>query len=207
MSRREIVLAEEDPRTGYPLLTATVVPRPIAWVSTVAADGVVNLAPHSFFSVSSARPPIVQFTSVGAKDSLRNVRETGEFVVNLVSEELAVAANATSTDFPAELDEFEQVGLVKESSRLVRPPRVAASPVAIECRLHQVIEVGDCFVVMGEVLCFAIDEEVLDPDAKRPHPAYERLRPVSRLGRDEWGRPADTFELKRIPFSDDDSGR
>lgn len=198
MNRREIVLAEEDPRAGYPLLTSSVVPRPIAWVSTVSSTGVVNLAPHSFFTVASARPAMVQFTSTGVKDSLTNVRETGEFVVCLVNEELAEAANATSASFPAEVDEFTEVGVQREPSRLVAPPRVAASPVAIECRLHRIVEVGDSFLVIGEVLCIAIDESVLDPTAKRVRPAYQALRPVARLGGpDEWAGPGELFRLSR----------
>ncbi|OYO03012.1 flavin reductase (DIM6/NTAB) family NADH-FMN oxidoreductase RutF [Propionibacteriaceae bacterium ES.041] len=198
MTRREIVLAEEDPRAGYPLLTSSVVPRPIAWVSTVSAAGVVNLAPHSFFTVASRRPAMVQFTSNGVKDSLTNVRETGEFVVNFVSEELAEAANATSATFPADVDEFAEVGLTTEPARLVAPPRVAASPIAIECRLHRIVEVGDSFLVIGEVLCVAIEESVLDPDAKRPRPAYQKLNPVARLGGpDEWAAPGDLFRLTR----------
>lgn len=192
------MLAEEDPRTGYPLLTSSVVPRPIAWVSTVSAAGVVNLAPHSFFTVASARPAMVQFTSNGVKDSLTNVRETGEFVVCLVNEELAAAANATSATFPADVDEFAEVGLTPEPSRLVAPPRVAASPIAIECRLHRIVEVGDSFLVIGEVLCIAVAEEVLDPEAKRVRPSYQKLRPVSRLGGpDEWAGPGELFRLTR----------
>jgi hypothetical protein len=109
-------------RGFYKLLTAVVVPRPIAWVSTRSADGVGNLAPHSFFTVSCVNPPMVQFTSVGKKDSLRNALETGEFVVCLATEALFEQVNATGTNFPAGVDEFAAVGLTAEPSALVAPP-------------------------------------------------------------------------------------
>jgi flavin reductase (DIM6/NTAB) family NADH-FMN oxidoreductase RutF len=127
----------------YRLLTSVVVPRPIAWVSTLAADGTTaNLAPHSFFTVACTDPPIVQFTSVGRKDSLRNIEATGEFVVNLAPEPLFEQINASAVDFPAEVDEFDAVGIEREPSLVVGPPRVAASPVALECRLHSTLGIG-----------------------------------------------------------------
>src|SRR3954449_6281245 len=131
-------LSVEDLGKGatYPWLTAVVVPRPIAWVSTVSPDGAGNLAPHSFFTVASAEPPVVSFTSVRTKDSLRNIRQTGEFVVNLAPRGLAEAVNTTGTDFPPDVDELAAAGLSAEPSRLVRPPRVAQSPVALECVLE-----------------------------------------------------------------------
>ncbi|MFF0815824.1 flavin reductase family protein [Rhodococcus sp. NPDC003318] len=168
----------------YALLTASVVPRPIAWVSTVSADGVANLAPYSFFTVASVTPAIVQFTSVTRKDSLENIEATGEFVVNLASESLAERVNATSATFPPDVDEFDAVGLTREPSALVAPPRVAESPIAIECGLHRVIEVGDSFVVMGTVRAVAVRSEVLAEDGL---PAFAAIAPLSRLGRTEWG--------------------
>lgn len=126
--RTEFNPAQMEPVAVYRLLTSTVVPRPIAWVSTVSADGVDNLAPHSFFTVSSAAPPIVQFTSVGRKDSLRNVEATGQFVVNLAPESLIDEVNKTATDFPAGVSEFDAVGVEREASTRVKAPRVAHSP-------------------------------------------------------------------------------
>lgn len=191
-------------RGTYPLLTAVVVPRPIAWVSSRSADGVDNLAPHSFFTVACARPPIVQFTSVGAKDSLRNVRETGEFVVNLAPEPLFEQVNATGTNYPPEISEFDAVGIAREPSRQVAPPRVADSPVAIECTLNRTLELGDSTLVLGDVVHIAIEEAVLDlsrPD--RPHPRIEDLRPLSRLGRDQWGLLGEIRSIKRVRYSAD----
>lgn len=176
--------AEMGPGRFYPVLTASVVPRPIAWVSTVSADGVPNLAPYSFFTVSSANPPVVQFTSVTRKDSLRNVEATGEFVVNLATESMVDQVNASSAPYEPGTDEFAALGITAEPSERVRPPRVADSPVAIECRLRQVVEVGDSFVVLGDVLAVAVRPEVLADDGL---PAFAAIAPLSRLGRDEWG--------------------
>ncbi len=176
--------AEMGPGRFYPVLTASVVPRPIAWVSTVSADGVPNLAPYSFFTVSSAEPPVVQFTSVTGKDSLRNVEATGEFVVNLATEAMLDAVNASSAPYEPGTDEFAALGITAEPSERVRPPRVADSPVSIECRLREVIEVGTSFVVMGDVLAVTVRPEVLADDGL---PTFAAIAPLSRLGRDEWG--------------------
>ena len=185
-------------RPFYKLLTAVVVPRPIAWVSTVSAEGVVNLAPHSFFTVACTDPPVIQFTSVGRKDSLNNVEATREFVVALTPERLFEQVNATGTNFPPEIDEFAAVGLTQEPSERVRPPRVAESPVALECVLQGTVSFGNCTVVFGRVVLASIDSDVLDGD----HPVFEKLAPLSRLGRDEWGLPPATREISRIAYSD-----
>lgn len=183
----------------YKLLTAVVVPRPIAWVSTISPDNFsANLAPHSFFSVSCVSPPIVQFTSVGRKDSLNNAEATGEFVVNLAPEPLFERINATATDFPPGVSEFEAVGIAREPSVKVAPPRVAESPVALECRLHSTLRLGDSVVVFGEVVYAAVSEEVLVDG----HPEVGRMRPLSRLGKDEWGTLGEVLEIKRIRYPD-----
>ncbi|MBB1256231.1 flavin reductase family protein [Streptomyces alkaliterrae] len=190
--------ARLDRTAVYRLLTATVVPRPIAWVSTVSADGVDNLAPHSFFTIASVTPPVVQFTSVGRKDTLRNVEATGEFVVNLAPEPLLDEINKTATDFPEGMSEFDAVGVAREASARVKAPRVAASPVALECELHSTLLLGDSTVVFGRVVHIAVDEGVLDGN----HPEVTRLRPLTRLGRDEWGTAGDIRELGRIRYAD-----
>jgi flavin reductase (DIM6/NTAB) family NADH-FMN oxidoreductase RutF len=175
-----------------------VVPRPIAWVSSRSAEGVLNLAPHSFFTVSCVRPPMVQFTSVGRKDSLNNVEATGEFVVNFAAESLFEQVNATATDFPPEVDEFAAVGLHLEPSKTVAVPRVAESPVAIECTLHTTLELGDSTVVIGQVRQISIDESVLDGN----HPEITRLQPLARLGRNEWSTLGEIRDISRIRWSD-----
>jgi flavin reductase (DIM6/NTAB) family NADH-FMN oxidoreductase RutF len=192
--RRDVV---PDPRSGrafYSFLTSVVVPRPIAWVSSTSPDGVDNLAPHSFFTIASVNPPIVQFTSVGRKDSVRNIEATGEFVVSFTPEHLFEAVNATGTNFPAHVSEFDAAGLTREPSATVRPPRVLESPVALECRLHATQEMGDCTLVFGEVLHAVVSEDVLDGD----HPAIGALKPLSRLGRNEWGTAGRIRDITRI---------
>lgn len=188
----------------YPLLNSVVVPRPIAWVSTRSAAGVDNLAPHSFFTISSVQPPVVQFTSVGAKDSLRNAVETGEFVVCLTPVELLEQVNLTGTDFPPDVSEFDAVGLEREPSHLVAPPRVAASPVALECRLVGTKAFsedqggGGSTVVFGEVVWAAVDERVL----RDGRPVIDELRPVARLGANEWSQIGTVTEHRRVPWSE-----
>jgi flavin reductase (DIM6/NTAB) family NADH-FMN oxidoreductase RutF len=190
--------AEMNRRDFYRLINSVVVPRPIAWVSSRSPDGVDNLAPHSFFTVACVEPPVLQFTSVGRKDSLRNVEATGEFVINLAPEPLMEQINASATDFPSEGDEFAEVGLEREPSLRVAPPRVAASPVALECELRDTISFGDSTVVFGEVVHAAIDEEAL----VEGHPAIERLRPLARLGRNEWSTIGEVRRISRIKHRD-----
>lgn len=188
------VLRVGDPDVApYRLLTALVVPRPIAWVSSLSADGIGNLAPHSFFTVASSSPPVVQFTSVGEKDTLRNVRNTGEFVVNLATRSLMAQVNASSAPFAPEVDEADRLGIAMEPSALVSPPRVRDSPASIECRVHDTVPVGDCVVVLGEVVAFNVLESVLDGS----HPTIAGLEPLSRLGRDEWGLPPEVVHVRR----------
>ncbi|WP_432945123.1 flavin reductase family protein [Kribbella sp. CA-253562] len=182
----------------YATLNSVVVPRPIAWVSTISADGVLNLAPHSFFTVSCVRPPMVQFTSVGRKDSLNNVEATREFVVNFATEPLFEQVNATGTNFPAGISEFEAVGLTTEPSRTIAVPRVAESPVALECTLHTTLELGDSTVVIGQVRHLAIAAEMMDGN----HPDIHRLRPLARLGKNEWSTIGQVLNITRIRYTD-----
>ncbi|GAA2479453.1 flavin reductase family protein [Streptomyces thermolineatus] len=194
--RKEFDPDAMDATAVYRLLTSTVVPRPIAWVSTTSADGVDNLAPHSFFTISCASPPVVQFSSVGRKDSLRNIEATGEFTVNFAPEHLFEQINATGTDFPPGVSEFDAVGIAREPGRKVRPPRVAASPVALECRLHSTVLLGDSTVVFGRVVHAAVSEAVLDGD----HPEITKLRPLTRMGKNEWGVLGEVLEIRRLPY-------
>ncbi|WP_232662657.1 flavin reductase family protein [Pseudonocardia sp. TRM90224] len=192
----------------YRVLTSVVVPRPIAWVSTVSADGVANLAPHSFFTVSCVDPPMVQFTSHGKKDSLRNAVATGEFVVNLAPEPLFEQINATATNFPPDLDEFAEVGVTPEPSTVVAPPRVAESPVALECRLHQAVELGDSTIVIGNVVHAAIAEHVVEGDMQEGAlPTIDKLRPLARLGRNQWSTIGDVLAINRIAYDDWTEGK
>jgi flavin reductase (DIM6/NTAB) family NADH-FMN oxidoreductase RutF len=190
--------ADTEASDFYKLLTAVVVPRPIAWVSSRSAAGVDNLAPHSFFTVAAVDPPVVQFTSIGRKDSLENVQATGEFVVNLAPRWLFEQINACGTPFPPEQSEFDAVGVQREPSLRVSPPRVAGSPVALECVLHDTSTIGISTVVLGRVVNVAIAEEVMEDG----HPSIEKLAPLARLGGNQWSELGRVLEIARIPYED-----
>lgn len=198
MSLRHLDPAEMGARPFYRVLTSVVIPRPIAWVSTRSAAGIDNLAPHSFFTVSCVDPPVVQFTSVGRKDSLRNVEETGEFVVNFAPESLFERVNASATNFPPEVSEFEAAGVSPASSHAVSAPRVAGSPTSLECRHLESRSFGDSTVVFGRVVHATLDEDVFDGEL----PAAERLRPLARLGRNQWSTLGEVLAIDRIPWED-----
>ena len=194
MSSSRRVFDIDDPSTSpYPLLTALVVPRPIAWVSTLSAKGVGNLAPHSFFTVACADPAVVQFTSIGRKDTLRNVEETGEFTVSLACDELLDQVNGTSAPFGPDIDEAAVLGVAMEPSERVTPPRVQDSPASIECHLREVVDLGTSWLVLGTVRAITVRASALDGD----HPLMSALRPVSRLGRNEWGLPPEVVAVDR----------
>ena len=178
MAYIEIVPSELGGRKPYHLLTSLVVPRPIAWVSTLSVSGVPNVAPHSYFNAISSSPLIVHFTSTGVKDTLTNVRDTGEFVVNVVNEALIERANLTAANFPPEENEFEWASLEMAPSTFVKAPRVAASPAALECRLRSILSMGNGNMVFGDVLCVHVDENVMREGRVAP----DLLRPVGRLG-------------------------
>jgi len=197
-TRRVFVVGDPDVKP-YPLLNSLVVPRPIAWISTLSEDGVGNLAPHSFFTVACARPPIVQFTSVGKKDTLRNIRATGEATISIASRPLLDQVNGSSAPFDAEVDEAGWVGVTMEPSERVAPPRVAASPASLECTLHSTVELGDSTVVFLDVVAVTVEESALDGD----HPTMAALQPMSRLGINEWGLPPEVIALDRPRRAED----
>ncbi|WP_254781197.1 flavin reductase family protein [Modestobacter sp. DSM 44400] len=188
--------AEMDTGAFYRVLNSVVVPRPIAWVVTQSAEGVHNLAPHSFYTVACVDPPIVQFTSVGRKDSLRNAEATGEFTVNLTPEALFERVNATGTDFPAGESEAEHTGVRLEPSDTVSVPRVAQSPVSLECALHSTLRLGDSTVVFGRVVHVSVWETAVRDGRAR----IDQLRPLARLGGNEWSTIGEVKEIRRIPY-------
>ena len=168
----------------YKLMVSTIVPRPIAWVVTCDQAGRLNAAPYSFFNAFANEPPVVVIGIGGrrpgdVKDTGQNIRETGEFVVNLVSEETAQAMNVTAIDFPPEVDELFQAGLETAASTRIRPPRIAASPVAFECERMMAIELHhDRTLVVGRVVAMHVhDAAVIDPRAllhRHAQPAPDR---------------------------------
>ncbi len=185
-----------ETRAFYRVLNSVVVPRPIAWVCSRSAEGVLNLAPHSFYTVACVDPPVVQFTSVGRKDSLRNVEATGEFTVSLTPESMFEQVNATATDFPAGTSEAEQTGVRLEPSEKVGVPRVALSPVSVECRLHSTVRLGDSTVVFGRVVHVSAWASAV----RDGRPRIEELKPLARLGGNEWSTIGKVLEIARIPY-------
>ena len=180
----------------YRVLNSVVVPRPIAWVCSRSAEGVHNLAPHSFYTVACVSPPVVQFTSVGRKDSLNNVEATGDFTVNLTPEPLFEQVNATGTDFPPDQSEAEHAGVHLEPSDRVAAMRVAESPVSIECTLHSTVRLGDSTVVFGRVQQISVWSSAV----RDGRPRIEELRPLARLGGNEWSTIGEVLEIPRIPY-------
>ena len=198
-TKRDISLAALPAQRVSGLLTAVVVPRPIAWVSSRAADGTPNLAPHSYFTVLGHHPPTLGFTSVGAKDTLRNVRATGDYVINIAGEDLAQHLNLTAADFPPDQSEFAWAGLTPAPSAVVAAPGVAEAPVSLEMRLVGVTPFGDppCFLVAGEVVHVRIAEAVLGGDRVRP----DLLRALGRLAGPTYCRSTDLFEMPRPTYA------
>lgn len=194
---------EHDYRNIYKLMIGVIVPRPIAFVSSASPDGVLNLAPFSFFTGISANPPVICFcpmvrASDGlTKDTLRNIESTREFVVNIVSEDFVEAMNICSTEFPPEVNEFEKSGLTPIPSDLVKPPRVKESRVNLECKLVQIVTVSSKplggSIVLGEVLRFHVDDRLIDDFKIDP----DKLKPVGRMGGPSYTRTTDRFDLVR----------
>lgn len=196
---RTLLPADHETRALYFLLNSLVVPRPIAWVSTRAADGTRNLAPHSYFTVAASDPPSVAFTSIGDKDTVTNVRATGEFVVHVADHALVEQMNLTSASAPADVSEFELAGVTAVDADYVSPAIVAQAPVAIECRLTEVVEVGNGRVIIGECLAFHVAERLWD-DKDRVDPA--RLDAVARMGGSTYATTRDRFELRRPSYDE-----
>ena len=195
------------PADTYKLLAGCVVPRPIAFVSTVDGAGVRNLAPYSFFTVASANPPVLCFSPAprepenglsAHKDTLANVQAIGEFVVNIVSEDFVEKMNATSAQVPPGVDEFALAGLTPIDSERVRPPGVAESRVRMECRLLQVVQVSEepmgGSLVLGRVIRFHIADEVL---GENMHIDPGALAAVGRMAGTSYIRTHDSFDLER----------
>lgn len=190
-------------REAYGWMTSTVLPRPIAWVSSVSPEGRPNLAPFSYFQAVTASPPTLLFVPANdrhgnKKDTLRNVEQVPEFVVNLVSYALAEKMNACSASLPYGESEFETFGIASAPSARVRPPRVADAPVAFECVLHTIVRVGEgplaANVVFGRILAAHVKDEVLGPEG-RPDPKLLDL--VGRLGGESYARLGEVFSLRR----------
>jgi flavin reductase (DIM6/NTAB) family NADH-FMN oxidoreductase RutF len=196
-------MAERD---VYKLLSGSVVPRAIAWVSSVNAKGQPNLAPFSYFTVVCAMPPTILFCSGvregerTLKDTQYNIEQTGEFVVNFVTEGLAEQMNITATEVPAEVNEFEQAGLTAAPSRVVNVPYVAESPIHFECRLNQIVTISDApgggSIIIGTVVHMYISDAIYREGNRIDFRAYQ---PIGRLAGAGYCRVNDFFDIQRLP--------
>jgi len=203
----------EDHGLKFNPFKALVAPRPIGWISTISADGEVNLAPYSFFNGVSYTPPMVMFCANGShpeggdKDTLRNVHETGEFVCNMATWELREEMNTTSSSVARKVDEFDLAGLEREPAELVAPPRVKASPAHLECRhvhtttLPSTMPGGANNIVIGEVLGVHIDESII----KDGMIDTGAMRPIARLGYFEYTVVDEVFTMPRPGKADPDT--
>lgn len=199
----QLTCSERAPRDNFKTLLSCVLPRPIAFVTTISGDGTVNLAPFSFFNAVGSAPPSVVFSPCTRadgtdKDTLHNLNAVGEFVVNVVSYDIRDAMNQASYAYPPEVNEFEAAGFTPIASRLVKPPRVAESPVQLECRLIQIVPVGEgplsANICIGEILCFHVADEVL---LKNETADVAKIDLVARLGGPDYSTTRDRFSLNK----------
>jgi flavin reductase (DIM6/NTAB) family NADH-FMN oxidoreductase RutF len=184
----------------YDPFKAVVAPRPIGWISSLSPEGVANLAPYSFFNAMSDNPHYVVFGSAGRKDSIRNIEATGEFVHNMATFKLREQMNASSAPVAEGVDEFELAGLEKASCKLVKPPRVAASPVSLECKYVKTVELpghdnaaGGYAIVVGEVIGVHIDDSFIEDG--RVNTAA--MQPITRMGYSEYAVVTEAFRMRR----------
>ncbi len=194
--------ALQTPAENYKLLTNLVVPRPIAWVSTLSPSGVVNLAPFSFFNAIGSEPPYLM-VSVGlndkgeAKDTAKNIAASGEFVVNMVTEDLFAAMNISAADFPPDQSESEAAQLQTAASVHIRTPRVALSSVSFECKLVSAQPLGKNTLFIGEVLMFHVADHLIGPRLR-----INDFSPIGRLGSPSvYCRTTDRFDIARISYA------
>lgn len=199
----QIDVSKTDVVAVYQMLVGLVTPRPIAWVTTLSQTGVVNLAPFSFFNTFGANPPVVVFSPTlkrdgGKKDTLINIETNGEFVINASTERHADLINMSSKMLLPDESEVELTGLSTMKSDKVRPPRLAEVPFALECRVLQIIPVGNGAIsanlVVGEIVMMHIDDAVLDPKGQ---PDPRKIKAIARLGGEFWCRTQDLFQLER----------
>lgn len=198
----EIDLEGPDASRAYALLVSLVTPRPIAWITSIGEDGVVNAAPFSFFNVLGSSPPVI---AVGPgdrdgepKDTARNIRQSHDFVVNLVDEGVAEAMNLTSASLPYGVSELTSARLTTAPSSLVKPPRIAEAPASLECTEWGTLLIGDNRIVIGLVKRIHVREELYDPVTKRIR--SERFHVIGRMASPGWYcRTTDRFEMVRPP--------
>lgn len=198
---------DQNIKENYTLMTASIVPRPIALVSTISKSGIFNVAPFSFFNGITSKPPILCFSTafrggdLYKKDTLVNIEETGEFVVNVVTEDIVIPMNDAATEFPPHINEFEEVGLTAETSEKVIAPRVKESPISLECKRHGIVYVGErkvggAALITGEIILFHVADFLLQDGQVD----IEKVKPVGRLGGNNYTTLGKIFSLRRNPY-------
>jgi len=201
-----LITSQRPKRDNFKTLLSCVLPRPIAFVSTISADGIPNLAPFSFFNAVGSNPPAVIFSPCtkadgSDKDTLHNLQAVGECVVHVVPHAIREAMNQASAALPPEQNEFEHAGFTPVKSQFIKPHRVAESPIQMECKLIKIVPVGDgplsANICICEILCFHIAEEILKEDGTAD---VEKIDLISRLGGDDYSTMRDRFALTKPPY-------
>lgn len=198
---------EQSHKENYKLMIGSILPRPIAFISTISKGGIYNLAPFSFFTGVTSDPPTICFSPTrrgsdgSSKDTVNNIKDTGEFVVNVVTEEMAVGMNETATEFPPDISEFEQGGFTPAKAIIVKAPLVKESPISFECKSMQIIEIGKAqagggFLIIGEIVMFHIADHLLN----NGRIDTGLLKPVGRLAGAEYTKLGERFTLIRKPY-------
>ncbi len=197
----EMNLKDLDPKQIYKLMISAIVPRPIAWVSTISKEGILNAAPFSYYAGVSSSPPVVMI-SIGRKDTKekkdtwKNIEETGEFVINLVTYELVDKMNITSVSFERGVNEFEKAKITPKSATMVKAPLIAESPVNIECKTYEILNIGKMGVIFGEILNIHVKDDILN---NKGYIDTTKLKIVGRLGGANYCliTKENTFQLKK----------
>lgn len=200
-----MIINPQNNENFYYSLTSVIIPRPIAFISTISESGNLNLAPFSFFNAIASNPPTVAIsiarnTPSKRKDTLANIEATREFVINIVVESITEAMNNTAAEYPEDIDEFEIAGLTPAPSTMIKPPRVLESPVNLECRLNQIITIGqgetESGLVLAEVIAMHLDDEIITDNRVDSR----KLKAVGRLGGSEYSHTDGIFTLARPTY-------
>ncbi|HIP42703.1 MAG TPA: flavin reductase family protein [Aquifex aeolicus] len=195
----EFLVRHTDEDTLYKLVLGLVVPRPIGWVSTISNEGITNIAPFSFFNAVNDAPPVLMLSISNRddntlKDTIRNILDIKEFVINMVSEELFEKMLITAEEFPPGISEFEKAGLTPEESKMVKAPRIKEARVSFECKLYKYVPIYDMHVIFGEALLIKVSDDILTDNLKVD---YESYKPVGRLGGNYYVKAYGNCKIKR----------
>jgi flavin reductase (DIM6/NTAB) family NADH-FMN oxidoreductase RutF len=203
VKKHQFSVADLRPLEGYKIASALIVPRPIGWIGTRDSDGAVNLAPYSFFNMVAGTPPMFVFSPMrgGRKDTLSNVRETGEFTVNVVTEEVGEAMNLTAASLEAGVSEFDHAGVTEVAAELIGAPMVAECKANFECVVTQIVDIGHAeqgnALVIGEAVMMHVREDIIDLEKMRID--QPNLKALGRHAGNTYSRSTDQYDLTRPP--------